>query len=145
MTSEEIKVILDLHKKWLCNDPAGKRADLQGANLQGANLRYANLQGADLPAPTMVLLANWGQLPAKLNAACIRFDVTSHPDPEKFRAWLNGGNCPYTDAKIEKCVGFAPGRDNPVDLSIPAPSAYQLMIDLIRECCANSDYHEKIN
>lgn len=54
----DLNKILDLHKKWLDNNPDGVRADLSradlggadlsGANLSGANLRWANLSGADL-------------------------------------------------------------------------------------------------
>lgn len=48
MTKEELDKVLELHKKWLDGDKAGKRAVLFGANLRGANLRGANLRGADL-------------------------------------------------------------------------------------------------
>ena len=48
MTKEELDKVLELHKKWLDGDKAGKRAVLLGANLLGANLRGANLRGADL-------------------------------------------------------------------------------------------------
>ena len=59
----DLNKILDLHKKWLGNNPDGVRAelreadlrlanlgeaDLRWANLRGANLRGANLRGADL-------------------------------------------------------------------------------------------------
>ena len=72
MTSDELKVVLDSHQKWLSNS-GGDRAKLQetnlrdvdlhgvnlseadlriadftGANLRGANLKGANLAGADL-------------------------------------------------------------------------------------------------
>lgn len=44
---------LNLHKKWICNEPYGSRleehgADLRGADLQGADLREADLREADL-------------------------------------------------------------------------------------------------
>ena len=42
MTKEELKTILDLHKKWL-NKEGGVKA-----NLSYANLRYADLSSADL-------------------------------------------------------------------------------------------------
>ena len=52
-TKKELDDILELHKKWLNNDPLGKRADLKDVNLRnvyliGTNLRGANLKGADL-------------------------------------------------------------------------------------------------
>ncbi len=48
MTSEEIKKVLELHKKWLNNEPGGEKADLSEADLMGARLYRANLSGADL-------------------------------------------------------------------------------------------------
>ena len=53
MEKKELKKILELHAKWLNNEPGGKCADLSGADLCGANLygtdlRYANLNDADL-------------------------------------------------------------------------------------------------
>ena len=44
---------LELHQKWIRNEPGGIRleehgANLRGANLRGSNLREANLRGADL-------------------------------------------------------------------------------------------------
>ena len=48
MSIEEIKKVLDLHKKWLKNEQGGEKANLRGANLSEANLREANLSGADL-------------------------------------------------------------------------------------------------
>ena len=53
MDANELKSVLEKHKKWLNNEDGGKRADLswadlRGANLIGADLRGANLNGADL-------------------------------------------------------------------------------------------------
>ena len=53
MNSEEIRKMLENHKKWLFNETGGIRADLCGANLReadlcGANLREADLRGANL-------------------------------------------------------------------------------------------------
>ena len=48
MTSEEIKKVLDLHKKWLNNEQGGERADLREADLREANLSRASLSKADL-------------------------------------------------------------------------------------------------
>lgn len=38
MNKEELKEILDSHKKWLNNEPGGKKANLRDADLSGANL-----------------------------------------------------------------------------------------------------------
>ena len=47
-TPEQLREILNLHAKWLRNDPAGQRANLTDANLTRADLRGANLTDADL-------------------------------------------------------------------------------------------------
>ena len=48
MTKEELKEVLDLHKKWLRNEDDGKRANLSMAYLSGAYLSRANLSMANL-------------------------------------------------------------------------------------------------
>ena len=53
MTQEELRTILEKHKKWLNDVPGGEHANLKGAYLAGAylehaNLRCANLKGANL-------------------------------------------------------------------------------------------------
>ena len=47
-TQEELKEILELHKKWLNYDKEGVRANLKGANLYRVNLKGAYLIGANL-------------------------------------------------------------------------------------------------
>ena len=49
MNSEEIKNVLELHKKWLNNEQGGERADLRGAFLCGADLRGADLDFSCFP------------------------------------------------------------------------------------------------
>jgi len=53
MTENEVKEILENHKKWL-NEDGGKKADLKGANLKGANLSYADLSYADLRGANLI-------------------------------------------------------------------------------------------
>lgn len=53
MTKEELKKVLELHKKWLNNETDGVRAnlwgtDLRGIDLRGVNLRLALLSEADM-------------------------------------------------------------------------------------------------
>ena len=53
MEENQLKNVLELHRKWINDEPDGKRADLRGADLReadlrGANLRDANLRGANL-------------------------------------------------------------------------------------------------
>lgn len=54
MNADEIKDVLDAHKRW-CDSTGGEgkraclgQADLRGAYLEGANLQDADLRGADL-------------------------------------------------------------------------------------------------
>ena len=77
MTKEELKEILDKHKRWLYESGGWSeddRADLRGANLRGANLRGANLWGADINADTKIRL-------------CI-----TCPDTGSFIAWKSAGD-----------------------------------------------------
>ena len=47
MERDQLQRILELHQKWLDNNPDGVRADLSEADLRGADLRGADLHGAD--------------------------------------------------------------------------------------------------
>ena len=53
MEENQLKNVLELHQKWINDEPGGDRANLwyanlHGADLRGADLRGANLRGADL-------------------------------------------------------------------------------------------------
>ena len=48
MTQEELKSVLELHKKWLNNEADGVRADLRGADLFGVDMHEADLREADM-------------------------------------------------------------------------------------------------
>ena len=48
MSRDELEKVLELHKKWLNNEPEGVKANLRGADLRGADLSYADLSDADL-------------------------------------------------------------------------------------------------
>ena len=48
MKDYELNKILDLHKKWLNNEPDGVRADLRETDLREADLSRADLRRADL-------------------------------------------------------------------------------------------------
>ncbi len=118
-------------------------ADLSEANLNGATLRGANLSGADLGAPTAVLLASWGYVSADLCAALMRYDAANCPDGmARFTAWAQGGACPYDGLRVSRAANFQQQREhwNP---NAPLLSAYDLMVRVIREKCANSDFHDK--
>jgi hypothetical protein len=47
-TTEALKEILELHRKWLNGEDDGIRADLRYTNFSYADLRYTNLRYADL-------------------------------------------------------------------------------------------------
>ena len=95
-----------------------QNAYLQSAYLQSANLQFANLQFADLrsakfnsatkwPAPTMVLLANWGEVSDTLCLALMRFDCANHPDgPKRFDEWVKTGRCPYDNVNVARSANF---------------------------------------
>ena len=48
MERDQLQRILELHQKWLDNNPDGVRADLSEADLRGADLSGADLREADL-------------------------------------------------------------------------------------------------
>jgi hypothetical protein len=48
MNQQELKNVLDLHRKWVMGEEGGSRADLRSADLGGADLRSADLRSADL-------------------------------------------------------------------------------------------------
>lgn len=48
MEKKQLNNIVELHQKWINEEPGGERANLRGADLWEANLREANLRGADL-------------------------------------------------------------------------------------------------
>ena len=69
MNSVELKNILDLHEKWLNNEPDGKKADLRWADLRLADLSRTNLHGADLSGAD---LSGANLREANLSEACLR-------------------------------------------------------------------------
>ena len=69
MTKEELKNVLDLHRKWLNCEKGGVRADLRRADLRGANLREANLREANLWEANLWGANLWG---ADLRGADLR-------------------------------------------------------------------------
>ncbi len=117
-------------------------ACLTDASLHLANLRGANLTGARLPSPTMMLLAWWGELSDSLTALAMAYDASCHPDPSAFSVWANGGPCPYDEVKVYRACNFRE-RKECWDPDLPAPRPYDLMVELIREKCSDSDFHDQ--
>src|SRR3990167_5216234 len=117
-------------------------ADLSRANLSGADLSGANLSGANGYAPVMVLLALWGGVSPELCRLLMRYDAANHPQGvEAFSAWAAGGACPYSGQRIARVAQFTEAKEH-WDASVPVLSAYELMVMVIREKCAASDYHD---
>ena len=53
ISEQELKDILDKHRKWVKNEEGGVRADLSSADLSSANLSYANLSYANLSSANL--------------------------------------------------------------------------------------------
>ena len=114
-------------------------ANLSGANLSGAYLSRADLSRADLsranlPSPTMVLLAQWGDLPDALTTLAMAYDAACHPDPAAFTAWAEGGACPYAGRRIERACNFTQRKElwRP---DVAAPRPYDLMVAILAAKC----------
>ena len=114
-------------------------SNLRWSDLSGSNLRGSNLRGSNLPSPGMILLAQWGEVSDSLCIELMRYDAANHPDPSSFDRWAETGSCPYEDCPVQRSVNFTQRRN----LWSPGPGrpAYELMVQLIREKCADSDYH----
>ena len=121
-------------------------ADLRGAHLNGAQLRAAQLRGAKThgvrwPAPSMVLLANWGTVSDELIVDLMMYDASNHPDPYAFDRWASTDACPYCGCQVQRSANFTERRDlwpgwNPRK---KVQSAYRLMTRLIKEKCDNDN------
>ena len=47
-SADDLRQVLELHRRWLNGEDSGQRANLRGADLGGADLSGADLRGADL-------------------------------------------------------------------------------------------------
>ena len=91
MEANELKRILELHRKWLYDEDGGSRANLSGANLSRADLSKT------IYAVTVVLRA-WWRLPA--DAKHFTLELMAHDAEncgiEAMDEWAAGkGNCPF--------------------------------------------------
>ena len=77
ISAEELKEILDKHKKWLNEEDGGERANLSNADLRYANLSNADLRYADL-SNAKLRYANLYN--ANLNNAGLRYADLSNAD-----------------------------------------------------------------
>ena len=97
----------------------------------GANLRNADLRNADLPAPTIVLLANWEKVSDSLTADLMEYDAFNHLDRRMFDEWAKGGTCPYAKVKIQRACNFTENKQFWGKGKIDTP--YNLMMRLFSE------------
>ena len=108
MTTEELNIVLEKHKKWLKDEEGGERANLREANLYGADLRGANLGVADLGR-------------ANLDFSCLPLwcgSLSAHFDDRQLKqiayhlvtAGLQSKNASEeTKHELEKLIDFANG------------------------------------
>ena len=108
-------------------------ANLEGAHLEGACLEGANLEGACLPSPAIVISASWGNLSDNVTIALMRLDASGHPDPTAFDRWGQGGNCPYTNALVQRVANFTERRD--LWSPGPPPTLWEAMCMVLDEKC----------
>ena len=92
----DLQKVLELHKKWLNDEPDGECADLCGANLRDADLRRADLDFSCLPL--------WcGSLTAHFDDKQLR-QIAYH----LVKAGLNSKNASEeTKKELAKLVDFA--------------------------------------
>jgi len=109
-------------------------ANLSGANLSGADLSGADLSGANLPAPTMILLAYWGEVSDDLCRDLMAYDAACHPYPAAFDRWAQGDACPYSGVKVERAAQFQEKRGL-WDAKAPLCRPYDLMQRVLTEKC----------
>ena len=117
----DLQKVLELHKKWLNDEPDGECADLCGANLRDADLRRADLDDADLRGANLdgADLRDADLRGADLDFSCLPLwcgSLTAHFDDKQLRqiayhlvkAGLNSKNASEeTKKELAKLVDFA--------------------------------------
>ena len=109
-TTDEMKIILDKHTKWLKDEEGGKRADLQGADLQGAYLWGADLRDAKnselAQALTVIVLQGdvigWKKARSPEGASCI---VKLRIPADAKRSNATGRKCRAERAEVLEVFG----------------------------------------
>lgn len=125
--------------------------NLQGANFTETNLTNTHLRDCDVrriyfPAPTMVLLMNWGVLSNTLTKLAMAYDASTHREPQRFDTWARAvvHPCPYLGEHYERSCLFheQPGLWES-KLKRKRIHPYELMKLLVLETQVNSDWHMK--
>ena len=143
MTQEELKEVLDKHKKWLNNKDGGEMANFDWANLRGADLRgadlcRANLCGADLCGAD---LCRANLCEADLCAADLRganICGTSFLRADLRGADLRGADIRRTNID-DSCWPLWCGS---LDVKVDAQIARQLAYHFCRLVCDDQEYLE---
>ncbi len=109
-------------------------ADLRSADLGSANLRSAAVKDVKWPAPTMVLLASWGECSDELTVDLMRYDASNHPEGSvAFDRWVETGACPFDNVDVERTATFTENKE--LWSSGYPPTAMELMTRLLLEHC----------
>ena len=85
MKNNELKEVLERHRKWLFHEDGGSRADLSGAYLSGANLSRADLSRA-VYSWAQVAFIGHGECGRMLTAIILKKDE----EPSFFCGCFNG-------------------------------------------------------
>ena len=102
-----------------------------------ANLRRADLRLADLRETKYnvlnILQCNWKEnISNQLCAKMMAFDRDSHPNPEGFLVWSQGGYCPLNSANVERALIFNEKREL-YNHSLASPTPWELWEMIARE------------
>lgn len=145
MTNAVLKTC-DFHSSNLSNanlsDSDLENSDLWNCVFNGTYLTNCNLKGVRIGSPTMILLANWGELSDELTTLAMAYDASCHQDKKSFEDWSKWGSCPYKTTNYDRACKFVESRQL-WNSEIKVPGAFELMIKIIREKCANSDWHDQ--
>ena len=130
MTKEELDKVLELHKKWLDGDKAGKRANLHGTHLIGVDLHGANLCEADLNGACLCGADLYG---ANLSCADLHGAVLH-------RASLRDANLSGVNLDCSSLQLWCGGLDVHIDDRI----AIQLLYHLVRNVLYSKNTSEEL-
>ena len=82
-------------------------ASLDGARLDDARLDGARLDGSTLPAPTVILLAHWGEVSEQLCADLMEYDCWVHGDRFAFDVYgAAPDKCPFSGHLETRAANF---------------------------------------
>ena len=82
-------------------------ASLDGASLVLASLDGASLDGSTLPAPTVILLARWGEVSEQLCADLMEYDCWVHGDRFAFDVYgAAPDKCPFSGHLETRAANF---------------------------------------